>query len=741
VHSNLPAELLELLACPVCHSSLQDLQPGYRCAACCKDFPMVRGVVRFTDEHNYADSFGHQWQEFARTQLRPEFSERNFPRKTGLRAEDLRGKLVLDVGCGMGRFADIATRWGARVVGIDLSAAAEVAAQNLADRDFVAFQADVFSLPFAPGVFDCIYSIGVLHHTPDCEKAFKNLPQYLKPGGNIAVWLYSAYNNWYRFSDQYRKITHRMSFRTLHAFFRVAVPCLYCLDRGLRTIPLVGPPLAGAVNHVFPVNRSPNPQIRILDTLDWYSPKYQSKHTYEQVFRWFESCGLENLSVADVSVGVKGQKPFSASIGRPLQNQHQVRDTRSIAECNTIGRPTLVQPVAKKGFSVSKKVSRSLRWFPSYAWQRMTRRPARRDTQVIIALADHFEPAIVPHDGSARAPYHEQERRVEQWSLEYPLVFDSWRDNEGRPFVHTYFYPAEQYDKGLLDRLASHCDAGWGEVEVHLHHGIKSPDTGENTRRQLVEFRDLLASRHGLLSYLDGSRSPRYGFVHGNFALANSAEGLNCGVDCEMQILADTGCYADFTLPPGLYHRAHISKINSLYECFEPLNRKGAHRRGRVLQAGRAPRVFPLMVEGPLMLSFARADGSRGLRVENGSLTSNNPPTSYRFGLWKQAGIQVQGRPDWLFIKLQCHGMDPRDHDVMLGRTIANFLNELIERAAQRSETLHFVTAREMANIIMAACDGREGNPGEYRDYRLKRFRAVPAQLVSADSASFALGH
>jgi len=86
----------------------------------------------------------------------------------------------LDVGCGMGRFAEVVTRWGARVVGIDLSVAAKVAVKNLADREFVGFQADVFALPFAPETFDCIYSMGVLHHTPDCEKAVKVLPQYLK---------------------------------------------------------------------------------------------------------------------------------------------------------------------------------------------------------------------------------------------------------------------------------------------------------------------------------------------------------------------------------------------------------------------------------------------------------------------------------------------------------------------------------------------------------------------------------
>lgn len=316
--TSLPPELLALLRCTSCKALLVNSEGGLSCSACGRRFPEVRGVLRFVAEGNYADSFGYQWRRFQRTQLDDadgNMSERDFIRKTGLQPEDLKGKLVLDVGCGMGRFAEVATRWGARVIGIDLSAAAEVAAKNLADREFVAFQADVFSLPFAPESFDCIYSMGVLHHTPDCEKAVKTLPQYLKPGGTLAVWLYSGYNKWYRFSDQYRKITHRLSPRVLHGFFRVAVPFFYWLDRGLRVIPLIGKPVAGLVHHVFPVNRHRDPEIRVLDTLDWYSPKYQSKHTYEQVFRWFESCGLESLSVGNFAVGVRGRKPLRN--GRP----------------------------------------------------------------------------------------------------------------------------------------------------------------------------------------------------------------------------------------------------------------------------------------------------------------------------------------------------------------------------------------------------------------------------------------
>src|SRR5713101_7069276 len=118
-----------------------------------------------------------------------------------------------------------------------------------------------------------------------------------------------------------------------------------------------------------------------------------------------------------------------------------------------------------------RRVSNALRWLPSFAWQRLTRRVATGRVHLILALADHFEPGYVPGRGTARAPYDEQERRLERWCREYPQALGQWRDNEGRPWVHTYFFPAEQYDRAHLERLAEHCHAGWGEIEIHLHHG------------------------------------------------------------------------------------------------------------------------------------------------------------------------------------------------------------------------------------------------------------------------------
>jgi SAM-dependent methyltransferase len=729
-HPSFP-ELLSILRCIQCRSAMALVDQRYRCTACEKEFPIVRGVGRFVGGNSYADTFGYQWQQFARTQLKPQASELNFLKKTALTKQDLEGKLVLDVGCGMGRFADVATRWGARVIGVDLSAAAEVAAHNLADRDFIAFQADVFNLPFAPGSFDCIYSVGVLHHTPDCEKAFKNLPQYLRAGGTIAVWLYSGYNRWYRFSDYYRKLTHRIPTKRMHAILRVVVPVAYWFDRGVRRIPLLGAPISGLVRYAFPISRNPNSEIRLLDTLDWYTPKYQSKHTYEQVFRWYESCSLENLTVADISIGVRGQKSEDSSntLGEIRQ------DLRN--SLNTPPSPSKEQKQsARGGLSVpARKVSRTLRWLPAYVWQRATRRASRGAVHLIIALADHFEPAITPNYGPVRAPKVLQEKRLHEWCREYPRALNELRDHDGRPFVHTYFYPAEQYDRGLVGRLADFCHSGWGEVEIHLHHGAHAPDTAGNTRRTLLEFRDALAFEHGCLSCRGAGESPQYAFVHGNFALANSAGGKHCGVDSEIQILAETGCYADMTLPPGPYYRSHVTKINSLYECSLPLGWRAAHRKGRCLQVGRNPTIFPLIIEGPLMLSLSRPDGKRGVRIETGVIAANDPPSLNRLQLWKRAAVTVSGRPDWLFIKLHCHGMDPRDRDVMLGNSICRFLSDLIEGAQRRSETLHFVTAREMVNIILAACDGRDGNPEGFRDYCLQKFRGRTPQATERGNA------
>jgi hypothetical protein len=387
---------------------------------------------------------------------------------------------------------------------------------------------------------------------------------------------------------------------------------------------------------------------------------------------------------------------------------------------------------------LKKQLAYARRILPAATWRALNP-PVRGPVHLILALADHFEPSIDPEDGRKFVPRSEQERRLESWVREYPKIVDGWRDHDGHPLVHTYFYPAEQYDQGLLEMLADHSHAGWGEVEVHLHHGIPHPDTAENTRQLLTEFRDRLAFRHRCLAVEEGSTRPGYAFVHGNFALANSAAGRFCGVDSEMQILAETGCYADLTMPGAHWDPAQTEKINSVYECALPLDQAAPHRKGHDLVVGRMPKIFPLMVQGPLVTDFQRTLRSARPVLDNGAFTRAMPPTMHRLSLWKQAQVRVLGRPDWLFIKLHCHSMDPTQKDAVIGDSFRNFLAALIGGAADRKETLHFVAAREMANILLAACDGREGDPGDYRDYRFKRLASRPLSAEKSSSVPVSL--
>ncbi len=303
--------LQDILVCPECRKRLTLDATAFACPACGAKFAIVRGIPRFVANEDYVDNFGFEWTTHAQTQLdsqENQTSEKQFRENTRINPEELRGKLVLDAGCGMGRYAEVASRYGARVIGIDLSRAVEAARRNLADRDNVQIlQANLLKLPFPDQTFDFIYSIGVLHHTPNCETTFRGLVRLLKPGGTIVIWLYQGYNRTsYRLSDIYRKITTRLPNRLLHAMCYVAVP-IYYVDVALNKIYLG--PLAQIIRIMLPVSHHPDWRWRVLDTFDWYSPQYQSKHTYEEVFRWFESEGLVNNRVMSFPVGVSGQKP------------------------------------------------------------------------------------------------------------------------------------------------------------------------------------------------------------------------------------------------------------------------------------------------------------------------------------------------------------------------------------------------------------------------------------------------
>jgi hypothetical protein len=344
---------------------------------------------------------------------------------------------------------------------------------------------------------------------------------------------------------------------------------------------------------------------------------------------------------------------------------------------------------------------------------------------LIIMVANHYEPSYA---GSFQfLPLAEQQKRVQDWRQQARAIGRAICDHEGTPFRHTYFYPGEQYDRGILDMLAELQAEGLGEVEIHLHHGMEEPDTAENTRRSLAEFRDLLAEEHGCLARHPAWPTPMYAFVHGSFALANSEDGLWCGVDEELQILAETGCYADFTLPAVPY-RAQVPKFNAIYTCGKPLHERLPHASGPALRIGSQVQM-PVIVNGPLVFNWRRR--IKGLpvpRVDDGVLGANYPLDITRVRRWRGAHMCVQGRPEWVFIKLFCHGFFAQDTPYVIGEPLSRALGELLDHADRTGEfKIHFATTREAFNMILAAVDGQAGNPGAFRDYRLQQIMKMKA--------------
>jgi SAM-dependent methyltransferase len=256
------------------------------------------------ESEGYAGNFGFEWTIHRETQLDGASgeSEASFRLKTGFKPDELKGKRMLDVGCGMGRFAEVASRWGATVYGVDLSMAVNSAFTNLGGRENVHIaQADVFKLPFAPATFDFIFSIGVLHHTPDTKTAFDQLPRLLRRGGKIAIWLYPLYDSVHSYSsDVWRKLSTRLPKRLLYSLAHLSVPLHY-----LYRMPRLGLlPRA-----LFPASAHGRARWRVLDTYDWYSPRYQWKHTYEEVWPWFQAQGLTDIRVLGAPVSLQGTRP------------------------------------------------------------------------------------------------------------------------------------------------------------------------------------------------------------------------------------------------------------------------------------------------------------------------------------------------------------------------------------------------------------------------------------------------
>ena len=332
--------------------------------------------------------------------------------------------------------------------------------------------------------------------------------------------------------------------------------------------------------------------------------------------------------------------------------------------------------------------------------------PAGTTRDLLFCFVDHFEP------GTKGAELDRARERFAAWMDLYPPLAGQFTDAEGRHPQHGFFFPPHYFREEYMLGLAGMDWQGFGETELHLHH---DGDTSATLRALLEETLERYAE-YGVFQCQGEPVKRAYGFIHGNWALDNSRPEF-CGVNDELTILRETGCYGDFTFP-SLYV-AQPRRVNALYRAIDDPAAPKSYDDGPLMAAGRAPAPD----------SFAMITGPIGLRprgrfpffaVEDADVTGEGPGTPGRIRRWVDTGIHVQGRPEWIFVKVHTHGAPERHRDALLGAGAARMFETLCRDYGDGTRwRLHFVNAREMYNIARAAEDGHAGDAGRYRDYEI----------------------
>ncbi len=329
-------------------------------------------------------------------------------------------------------------------------------------------------------------------------------------------------------------------------------------------------------------------------------------------------------------------------------------------------------------------------WLPGYLRTRLRNWASPGPSKVWVAIADHWEPYWRgPWDDPARADEIARER-VAAWATHWPLVAARHADSAGKPPCYTFYYPQEEYRPAFLDALAEMTRRGIADVDVHIHHDGEGE---QNFIDRMSGFIETLVTRHGLLRK-HGGRTV-FGFIHGNWALDNSWPGGKfCGLNNEITLLRDLGCYADFTMPSS-NSPTQSRIVNTIYWVTDDPLQPRSFDRGVPVRP-RAPGSGDLlMIPGPLGLRFAE----RLLpRMENGEIAHRNPPTAYRIRRWLDLAPRIGPN---IFIKLYTHGAQERNSKALLLDGGLDRLFEWLPRECERrGHELHYVSTWEMRQAV-----------------------------------------
>lgn len=369
-------------------------------------------------------------------------------------------------------------------------------------------------------------------------------------------------------------------------------------------------------------------------------------------------------------------------------------------------------------FAVRIYVRKYYVFLPDYVRWTLTPAPvAGGPTHIFFLFVDHFEP-----DRDAA--------RVRAWARRYAALAARHHDSAGRVPQHTFFYPIEQDDPAVMGALADMAASGLGEVEVHFHHDY---DTASVFRGKLD--RAIRASRpYGFFQTVDGAT--HFAFVHGNWGLDNSNGPMMCGVDAELRLLHELGCFADYTFP-SVFEDSQPPFVNAIYAARDDAEPK-SYRRRLPLSAVARGAADLVIFQGPLVFAPSTYATRLFVDLDDGDIHPSGPAAPFRVDRWVRANIHVPERPDWVFVKVFAHGItSPEDEDVVLGPTFDNVLTYL-ERQYNDGQryVLHYVTAREAYNLVRAATDGRTGDPQESVDYAIPPYVANRGAAASAAASA-----
>ena len=337
----------------------------------------------------------------------------------------------------------------------------------------------------------------------------------------------------------------------------------------------------------------------------------------------------------------------------------------------------------------------------------MTRQ--NKPIHLFFCLADHYEP------GHGQVDKATETARLRELLEKYPRIADRHMDASGVKPMRTWFFPPHYHRHNNLKSLISLCQSGYGEVELHLHHGKHRRDTPHNLRALILQSVEEY-SIFGAFGSKNGRK--RYGFIHGDWALDNSRDGRFCGVNNEIQILNETGCFADFTFPSMC--TSNPLQINSIFYATDNPKKPKSHNMGVRVRENGSSHGDLMIIQGPAFPYFL-SQNPLSLRCSGDGINGQPPINADIIAKWVNANITIKGKDNFLFIKTHTHGAS--DSNAVLGEEMDFIFTHLETKYNDGDDyCLHYVTAREMYNIIKAAETGVcDSHPENYRDFLVSK--------------------